>query len=109
MGGSKKINMSPKTFLTFKFLFFCHAVLIVQSTTGQKNYFSTKTITTSDKSFSFPVFYNEKNLLAAEKINQLLQLSELELLAGHEKENIFEIVTNNPSALYGPKATISLK
>ena len=101
--------MSPKEFLTFRFLLFCHAVLIVQSATGQKNYFSTKTITTSDKNFSFPVFYNGKNPLAAEKINQFLQLSELELLNGHEKTTPFEIVANNTDGLYGGKTDISFE
>ena len=109
MGGSKKVIMLRKRNLNFKILLFCWAVFITQIVEGQKKYFNYETITDNSKNLSFPVFNSSKKSLALEKINQHLQLSELELLVGHEKENIFEIVTNNASALYGPKATISFE
>jgi len=101
--------MLRKGNLSFKILLFCWAVFITQIVKGQKGYFNYKTITYNDKILSFPIFNNSKKSLVIEKINQFLQLSELELLIGHEKTSAFEIVSHNSDGLYGGKTDISFE
>ncbi|MCL1867477.1 MAG: hypothetical protein FWF72_00790, partial [Paludibacter sp.] len=64
-------------------------LIIVNSAFAQSKYFHIKNITNGNE-LSFLVLSNKKDSLAAEKINQMLQLSELELLNGYQKKNIFE-------------------
>jgi len=65
---------------------------------AQQDSLSYKIISEGD--FNFPVF-SGKDSLAVQKINQLLQLSELELLKGHEKKSIFEAVAYNNTDMMG--------
>lgn len=48
-----------------------------------------------ENNFSFPVFKKGNDTLTSNKINHLLQLTELELLHGYEKKNPFERVAIN--------------
>jgi hypothetical protein len=73
---------------------------------GQTNYFQSKTIT-KGREFSFPIFSNSANSYAADKINRTLQIPELKLLKGYEKEHIFEEVVVNDGRIYGGKVSIS--
>ncbi|MBS1690122.1 MAG: hypothetical protein JSS96_15435 [Bacteroidetes bacterium] len=57
---------------------------------AQLNFFSIKNI--SRDSLSFPIFSCTNNNVS-DKINSLLQLTELHLLNGYEKHDIFEIVS----------------
>lgn len=86
-------------------LFFCSMCY------GQANYFSYKIISFKDESrkFSFPFFINSSNNYSTNKINQLLQISELEILKGFETENIFEVVSINNGRIYGGKVSIDFK
>jgi hypothetical protein len=59
--------------------------------------------------FSFPIFSNPSNKYAATKINQMLQISELEILKGFETESIFERVSYDGGGIYGGKVGISFK
>lgn len=60
-----------------------------------------------DTNYVFPVFVNKKNPEVAEKINQTIQIAELELLKGFEKENIFERVSNPENwTLFGRRVLI---
>lgn len=56
----------------------------------------------------FPIIHSTDKLVE-EKINIHLQLGELELIIGHEKENIFEIVTFNDGTIYGGKIGIDFQ
>jgi hypothetical protein len=75
---------------------------------GQSNHFSFDTITKGDK-FSFPIFSSSSDSLISEKINQFLQLSELNLLKGFENKDIFEVITLNDGSVYGGKTAISFE
>ena len=75
---------------------------------AQAGYFSYKTIT-QDQNLRFPVFKRSTNDLATEKINQHLQLSELELLNGHQKKSIFETVSARQESLYGGKTDLNFE
>jgi len=67
---------------------------------GQKNYLPYKMISEGKNSdFRFPIFSDSTDTLTAKKINQLLQLSELQILKGHEKKNIFEVVGPSEGSL----------
>lgn len=72
---------------------------------GQTNYFDVKTIKYNE--FSFPIFNQPADSASTKNINQLLQLSELELLAGYHVKNIFENVSKNNVSIYGGKVEIS--
>ena len=56
--------------------------------------------------FSFPIFSNRTNKYAAQKINQTMQLSELEILKGFETKSIFERVSYDGGGIYGNKVSI---
>jgi hypothetical protein len=58
--------------------------------------------------FHFPIVQSEKPPVAY-KINTHLQLSELELLKGSEKEHLFEVVSNKEGGIYGKKVAIDFK
>ncbi|MDP1726454.1 MAG: hypothetical protein Q8M15_06690 [Bacteroidota bacterium] len=72
---------------------------------GQNNYFPY----TNEKhgtNFNFPVFSHATNLKAVTKINQLLQLSELQLLKGFEKEHIFELAMMDNGGMFNKKVEL---
>ena len=81
-------------------------MLFANCANGQANYFEYKSLR-KGKEFSFPVFSNINNSLTARNINQLLQLSELELLDGCQTNNLFEVVRVDNGGLYGGKDEIS--
>lgn len=83
-------------------------LLIASCAIGQTNYFEYKSLK-KGMDFSFPVFSCLNDSLASRNINQLLQLSELELLDGYQKNNIFEKVSDNDGTIYGGKVEISYK
>ena len=72
---------------------------------GQTNYFEFKTAKNNE--FSFPIFNRTADTTTTRNINQLLQLSELELLDGYQTNNIFEKVAINNGTIYGGKVEIS--
>lgn len=59
--------------------------------------------------FSFPIFSKPSDSYTAEKINQTLQISELEILKGFETKSIFERISNDGGGIYGSKVDISFK
>jgi hypothetical protein len=67
---------------------------------GQAPFFRYKTLR-RDSSFSFPVFQGRGGDTVARKINQFLQIMELEMLHGYESRDIFEHITFNPGTIYG--------
>ncbi|SFT39773.1 hypothetical protein SAMN05216474_0334 [Lishizhenia tianjinensis] len=73
-----------KPLLLFLFVTFYNLLL------SQGNYLYVETIT-EDEDFAFPLVLAKDSLVEL-KINTYLQLAELELLKGHEKEHIFERV-----------------
>lgn len=74
---------------------------------GQTNYFDYRTAKSNE--FSFPIFSRIADTTTARNINQLLQLSELELLAGYQKNNIFEKISIDNGTIYGGKVEISFE
>ena len=78
---------------------------------GQSNYFKFGTVKFQDqsKAFTFPIFKHLSNNYSTEKINQLLQISELELLEGFEERNIFEKVSIDDGRIYGGKVDIDFR
>jgi hypothetical protein len=70
---------------------------------AQNPYFSYKTVKYAEdpESFSFPLFFHAKDSLSTQKMNQFLQLSELSLLKGFEKDNIFEQIMYDEAAKGG--------
>lgn len=84
------------------------AILIIASlitAAGQTSYFPYKTLSYND--FSFPIFDRQEDSTTTLKINQLLQLSELELLYGYQENNLFESVRVDPGTIYGGKVSMS--
>jgi hypothetical protein len=59
--------------------------------------------------FSFPIFSNLSNQYAASKINQMLQISELEILKGFETESIFERISYDGGGIYGGRTDVKFK
>jgi len=59
--------------------------------------------------FSFPIFSKPSNSYTIEKINQILQISELEILKGFETKSIFERISSDGGGIYGGKVSISFK
>lgn len=78
---------------------------------GQGNYFQHKSEKHNDElnKFSFPIFSNSSNKFATTKINQMLQIAELEVLKGFETKNIFEQVSIDDGRIYGGKVDIAFK
>lgn len=77
---------------------------------GQQNHFRYKAAELKDDvhEFSFPVFSNS-NRFASDKVNQMLQIAELEILKGFEKKHIFEEVYVDRGGIYGGKVGIAFK
>ena len=82
------------------------ALLVLFSAySAQTPYFKYQLI--EKEGFSFPVFSNPAKKAATGKINQLLQLAELNLLKGFESEDIFEKArSDNAGTIYGGKTDI---
>jgi hypothetical protein len=76
------------------------------STYADSGYFSVKNIK-SNKDFSFPIVSGRNGSSASKKINQLLQISELEILRKSSGQNIFKKISTNNNGLYGGKVAIS--
>lgn len=72
---------------------------------GQENYLKIENISNKED-FNFPTIYST-DTLTSEKINIHLQLSELDLIKGKERKNIFEVVTENSEGIYGSKTSIN--
>jgi hypothetical protein len=72
----------------------------------QAQYFSVKKVKL-DKQYSFPVFANSNSPGSAKKINQLLQISELEILSKHNKQDFFRKISTDNGTIYGGKVAIS--
>lgn len=80
-------------------------LFVLCSTLGAQTHFSTIE-NVSKEEFVFPIIALP-NKQAQEKINIHLQLSELDLIKGYEKKNIFERVSFNNGTIYGGKVFIS--
>ena len=80
-------------------------MLISATVFGQDSLFYCENIT-SQEQYNFPVFHSKQRPLVAEKINQLLQISELRMLKGFEENNIFESVTVDDHSIYGRRISI---
>lgn len=80
-------------------------------TYAQGNYFRYKTVHYKNQEFyshdfSFPIF-SKSNKFVAKKINQTLQITELNILKGFETNNIFEEVSIDDGTIYGGKLEIT--
>ena len=77
---------------------------------GQKKHFQYRAekFNSEQNKFSFPIFSSSNNIVTA-KINQTLQISELEILKGFETKNIFEQVSIDDGRIYGGKVDINFK
>jgi hypothetical protein len=82
--------------LTFICIFAFHALLAM----AQTPFYTVRKV--SDKEMSFPVF-SGKNEVAVQKINRLLQLSELDQVTSATDKNIFKSVTGDLGGIYGGK------
>lgn len=80
--------------------------LVLYSASAQQNHFGVQKVS-KGKDFSFPVFSQPNHQAVAKRINQLLQIGELELLKGHESSHIFEQVSTDRGTIYGGKVAIS--
>ena len=80
--------------MKFKISIFIFSIIFISFGYGQESYFAVQEIKKGE-SLSFPVFSNPKDSLSAEKINQFLQISELQTLKGKEKKHIFENICEN--------------
>jgi hypothetical protein len=72
-----------------------------------QNHFSYITLK-KGKEYSFPIF-NSSNKPAVKKINQLLQIAELELLKGYEVKHVFEHVMIDNGTIYGGKTDLEFE
>ncbi len=96
----KNLTLNNRLVFTF-LLMFCSGAVIAQN-----SYFAVK----GEKlgtTFSFPVFASTIAPAACLKINQFLQLSELQLLKGNEKEEVFENIIMDSSSMYSKKVQLS--
>ncbi|RYG00459.1 MAG: hypothetical protein EOO02_14850 [Chitinophagaceae bacterium] len=91
----RPIYRSALTILTLILCSLAHA---------QSNYFQVKKVKT--KELNFPIFSGSVNVTVTKNINELLQLSELQLLEGHQQNNIFENVSVDRGTIYGGKVNI---
>lgn len=87
-------------------VYFLCLCLFSISTYPQNRYFSVKRIK-SNNDFSFPFFSSRNTFSVSKKINQLLQISELEILRTSPDKNIFKKITADNSGIYGAKVAIS--
>jgi hypothetical protein len=93
-------------------LAFCFVLIISLPEMGacQASYFKISRITynSDSRDLSFPIIAGDFTRFATiEKINQQLQLSELELVKGFEKNNIFEKVATDNGTIYGGKVDLT--
>lgn len=90
---------------------FLIALMVCSVSFGQTNYFKFRTVKFKDetKKFAFPIYINSLNQYSTNKINQLLQISELELLKGFEEKTIFETVSIDDGRIYGGKVGIDFE
>jgi hypothetical protein len=88
--------------------FACFLCLLLSGfpTYSQRGYFSVKKIK-NNSGFSFPIFSFGNAFSVSKKINQLLQISELEVLKKSPDQNIFKKISTNNNGLYGGKVSIS--
>ncbi len=93
-----------------KIHFFLLFFILCPPAFAQKGYFAYKKITNGDdKDLSFPIFKSKRDTLTVEKINQLLQLSELQCIQNKRQKSIFSKIEVNDGGLYGAKTDISFK
>lgn len=94
--------------------YFSHKIYTLQPDIYQREYSEGKAFTINHgKSgtidFSFPIFSNPSNKYAVNKINQMLQISELGILKGFETKSIFERVSYDGGGIYGGKTDINFE
>lgn len=82
---------------------------IYQRTYEEGIAYTYKTDKTGRTDFSFPVFSKSSSSYATKKINQTLQISELEILKGFEEKSIFERISYDGGGIYGAKVSIGFK
>ena len=83
-------NIVVAIFILFNFI----------SAKAQTKYFEVKDVMNGE-SFHFPIFNNSKDSITSRKINQFLQLKELEQLCDSKLENIFNVVAKDDNDLNG--------
>lgn len=96
--------MKPLSWLLPVILLFC--TFAPKSANGQTHYFAVKPVeyVEDGRDLHFPVFYSDSaRALPTAKINELLQLSELEMLKGYQTKTVFEKVNYNNGTIYGGK------
>jgi hypothetical protein len=86
--------------------YFLYLFLSGISIYAQNSYFSIKKVK-SNNDFSFPIVSDLNGSSVSMKINQLLQISELEVLRKSSGQNIFKKTSTNNYGLYGNKVAIS--
>lgn len=96
MCNQRNDNMKKIVFLIFVFSY--------SLTFGQTEYIKVENVS-KDTNFAFPIVHSDDRLIEL-KINTHLQLAELELLKGHEKNNIFEKISFDYGKICG-KVSIS--
>lgn len=81
-----------------------------KSAIAQNHYFTVKPVKYEGfaRELHLPVFYSDSaHALPTAKINQLLQLSELEMLKGYQTKTIFERVNYDNGTIYGGKTDMA--
>lgn len=91
--------------------YFVYKTYGVQPNIYCRDYYEGKAFTSNlgkpeTKDFTFPIFSNPADRYVAGKINQMLQISELEILKGFETESIFERISVDGGGIYGSKVEI---
>jgi len=76
-------------------------IIVCANAIGQNDYLKIEKVSKGED-FSFPVIHADVELVQ-EKINILLQLSELDLIKGKEEKNIFEIVRSDDVSIHAGK------
>jgi hypothetical protein len=100
--------MKPLAGLLLITLLLC--TIAPESAIAQNHYFTVKSLKYEAfaRELHFPVFYSDSaRALPTAKINQLLQLSELEMLKGYQTKTIFECVNYDNGTIYGGKTEMT--
>ena len=84
-------------------------IIVSSATFSQSRHFGYKTIKNKDNNFSFPIFDQLSDSSITNKINQHLQLSELEIIVPKASGNFYENISQNKGGLYGGKVDISFQ
>jgi hypothetical protein len=87
-------------------IFLVSSLIILSGAKREISFFRVKPVEYKQegRDLHFPLFYSDHvNVLTAEKINQYLQLSELELLNGFQTNTVFEKVKADNGFIYGAK------